>query len=166
MSFPTPGQHLAADEGEAWWFLDTRMTVKADAARTEGLYTMIEFSAPVGFGPPQHIHRAEDEAFLILEGALHVVCGDDAWDAEPGSFVFLPRGVPHSFVVTEGPVVRGWQLTTPAGFEKFVAALGEPARGPGLPQPSEPDVPTLARIAAEHGYDTVGPPLTLDDLRR
>ncbi|HWJ82655.1 MAG TPA: quercetin 2,3-dioxygenase [Nocardioides sp.] len=166
MTMPSSGQHLAADDGDAWWFLDTRMTVKADSQRTGGLYTMIEFSAPQGFGPPQHVHRDEDEAFLILEGGMRVVCGDETWQAEPGSFVFLPRGVPHSFIVTEGPAVRGWQLTTPAGFEKFVAALGEPAPGPGLPQPTEPDVPTLARISAEHGYDIVGPPLNLDDLRR
>jgi quercetin dioxygenase-like cupin family protein len=161
MTLPSSGQHLAAGDGDAWWFLDTRMTVKADAERTGGLFTMIEFSAPAGFGPPRHVHRAEDEVFIVLEGEMLVECGDDRWEAAPGSFVFLPRGVPHGFVVTDGPDVRGWQLTTPAGFEKFVAALGEPAAGPGLPESKEPDVARLARIAAEHGCDTVGPPLSV-----
>lgn len=166
MTLLNSGQHLAADEGDAWWFLDTRMTVKADTTRTGGLFTMIEFSAPPGFGPPRHVHGAEDEAFIVLEGGMLVVCGDDRWEAAPGSFVFLPRGVPHSFIVTDGPAMRGWQLTTPAGFEKFVAALGEPAAGPGLPDPTEPDVARLARISAEHGYEIVGPPLRLEDLGR
>ncbi len=47
-----PGYHLTAGEGPAWWFLDTRMRVKADGARTGGACTLLEFSAPPGFGPP------------------------------------------------------------------------------------------------------------------
>jgi hypothetical protein len=43
----------------------------------------------------------------------------------PGDFVFLPRGIPHAFVVSDGPV-RGLQITASAGFERFIEELGRP----------------------------------------
>jgi mannose-6-phosphate isomerase-like protein (cupin superfamily) len=27
-----------------------------------------------------HIHRREDEAFYVLDGAMQVVCGEDRWE--------------------------------------------------------------------------------------
>ncbi|QJY47530.1 cupin domain-containing protein [Pseudonocardia broussonetiae] len=151
--------HLPDGAGDAWWFLDTRMTVKADRTSTGGAYTLLEFAAPQGFGPPRHVHGAEDEAFLVLTGALHVECGDDAFDVAPGGFVFLPRAVPHAFVVSSAEPVRALQITSPGGFEEFVAAVGSRADGPGLPPPSVPDVPRLAAASARFGTDIVGPPL-------
>lgn len=153
--------YLADGAGEAWWFLDTRMTVKADSSRTGGAYSLIEFAAPTGFGPPRHVHAAEDEAFLVLDGGLRVECGDDAWDVGPGGFVFLPRGVAHAFAVVSAEPVRALQITSPGGFEEFVAAVGAPAAGPGLPEPAAPDVPRLAATAARFGTEIVGPPLVV-----
>ncbi|HEU4946504.1 MAG TPA: cupin domain-containing protein [Kribbella sp.] len=144
-----------------WWFLDSRMAVKADSGMTGGAYTLLEFTAERGFGPPRHVHRAEDEAFVVMSGSLRGTLGDEEWEAGEGSFVFLPRGIPHAFVVTSAKPLVALQLTNPAGFEKFVAELGRPAEGPGLPPPSEPDIPRLAEVAARHGYDIVGPPLGL-----
>lgn len=151
--------HLPDGAGDAWWFLDTRMTVKADRERTRGAYSLLEFAAPRGFGPPRHVHGTEDEAFLVLAGGLRVECGDDAWEVGPGGFVFLPRAVPHAFVVTSDEPVRALQITSPGGFEEFVAAVGAPADGPGLPPPSAPDVPRLAAAAARFGTQVVGPPI-------
>ncbi len=150
--------HLAKGDGPAWWFLGTRMTVKADRAQTGGAFTLLEFAAPRGFGPPRHVHHDEDEAFFVLEGSMRVACGSQQWDALPGSFVFLPRGVPHAYVVTSPQPVIGLQLTKPAGFEAFIAEVGEPA-GHGLPAPAPPDVERLAAAAVRHGNEIVGPPL-------
>jgi hypothetical protein len=52
------------------------------------------------------------------------------------------------------------QITTPAGFETFAAAAGEPARARRLPEPGPFDPAALARIAAEHGVEILGPPPT------
>ncbi|SHM58971.1 quercetin 2,3-dioxygenase [Cryptosporangium aurantiacum] len=146
-------------DGPQWWFLDTRMVVKAAAEQTGGAFALIEWSAPAGFGPPLHQHNTEDEAFYLFEGAIDVQCGDDRWTVGPGDFVFLPRGVPHGFVVADGPV-RGLQITSPAGFERFVAELGREPEGPGLPEPSAPDVPRLAEASGRYGHEILGPPLT------
>jgi mannose-6-phosphate isomerase-like protein (cupin superfamily) len=163
MGLDERGYALGADEGTAVWFLDTRMTVKAGGAQTAGAFTLLEWSAPVGFGPPRHVHHVEDECFYVLDGELVVECGDRRWTAGPGAFVFLPHGVPHVFVVSQGPV-RGLQVTSPAGFEDFVAELGRPATGPGLPEPSAPDVPRLLEAQTRHHGEIVGPPLTPADV--
>jgi mannose-6-phosphate isomerase-like protein (cupin superfamily) len=152
--------HLGKGDGPAWWFLGTRMIIKADRIQTGGAFTLIEFSAPLGYGPPRHVHHDEDEAFFILAGRMRVACGSKEWDAHPGSFVFLPRGVPHAFVVTSLEPVVGLQLTSPAGFEDFIAEMGRSA-GHGLPPPSSPDVERLAAAAARHGNEIVGSPLSL-----
>ncbi len=160
MTLPTAGYHLDGDAGDAWWFLDTRMTVKVGGRQSAGGLTVIDFSAPPGFGPPRHVHAAEDEVFYVLAGELQVVCGDRDWAAGPGSLVFLPRAVEHAFVVTGDAPVHALQLTTPAGFEDYLAEVGRPPGTPGLPPPSVPDVGRLAEVSARYGTSLVGPPLS------
>jgi quercetin dioxygenase-like cupin family protein len=152
------GYLLPPDAGQAIWFLGTLMTVKAGKDETNGAFTLIEQLAPAGFAPPPHIHRTEDEAFYILEGEITVTCGEHVWSAAAGAFVFLPRGVPHTFAVADAGPARLLQLTTPGQFERFAAEAGEPAAQPVLPEPSTPDVPRLLALMAKYGYDPVGPP--------
>ena len=45
------GHHLAAGQGEAIWFLDTLMTVKASGRDTNDALSVVEVSCPAGFGP-------------------------------------------------------------------------------------------------------------------
>lgn len=155
------GYHLGADDGEAIWFLDTLMTLKAGADDTHGAFTLIDCLAPAGFGPPLHVHRREDEGFYVLEGALTVLCGSDRWTAAAGSFVLLPRGVPHAFTVSDEGPCRLLQITAPAQFEQFVADAGRPAERRTLPEPSPPDVGALVQAAARYGNEIVGPPMAV-----
>ncbi len=157
MSAGPGGYLLTPADGSQLWFLDTRMSVKAGAAQTGGAFTLIEWSAPAGFGPPRHQHDREDEAFYLLAGEITVDCGDQRWTAGPGDFVFLPRGIPHSFMAGDGPV-HGLQITAPAGFERFIAEVGRPAGHPGLPEPGPPDIPRLIDAARRHGQQILGPP--------
>ncbi len=60
--------------------------------------------------------------------------------------------------------MRGLQLTTPAGFEAFVEEVGRLPEGPGLPEPSIPDVSRLVEAGRRHGNDIVGPPLLLNEI--
>lgn len=157
MSFEKEGYRLERDEGQAFWFLDARMTIKAGTDETAGGFTLLEFAAPSGFAPPLHVHHHEDESFYVLDGELVVHCGQQSWTVGPDTFVFLPRGIPHSFVVSRGPV-RALQITSPAGFEQFVNELGRRPEGAGLPEPLPPDVPRVVEVSARHGYEIVGPP--------
>lgn len=144
---PGPGYVLGPGDGQTTRFLDTLMTVKAGGKETGNTFTLLEWTAPVGFAPPPHTHRVEDEAFFILEGSMTVTCGDKSWDAGPGAFVFLPRGVPHGFTVTGDTPLRGLQLTVPSGFEHFIAEAGEPAQAPAT---AAPNIERLLAAAAKH----------------
>ena len=156
-ALPNDGYTLGSDQGEAFWFLGTRMTVKATGAETSGSLTVIEQVAPAGFSPPAHVHRLEDEAFYLLEGSMTVTCGGRNWVVEPGGFAFLPRGITHGFTVSPTGPARMLQLTTPAQFERFVAEVGHPATGPGLPTPAEPDIGALLASANRHQIEIVLP---------
>jgi mannose-6-phosphate isomerase-like protein (cupin superfamily) len=157
MSFDSKGYLLTPDDGPQLWLLGTRMNIKAGGAQTGGALTLIEWSAPAGFGPPLHVHGLDDEGFYILDGEISIECGDQHFTAGPGDFTFLPRGIPHTFLVTRGPV-RGLQINAPAGFEDFIAEAGRPAQRPGLPEPTEPDIPRLAAAGQRYGHQILGPP--------
>jgi len=60
-------------------------------------------------------------------------CGDQSVHAGPGSFVFLPRDVPHTFVVEGDVPARMLTLLTPGGGEGVFIEAGRPAEGDGLP---------------------------------
>ena len=136
---------LGPDEGQAVWFLDTLMTVKVDAASTGGAYMLVECLLTPGFGPPPHIHHADDEAFYIIEGELSGFVGDHTWHGGPGSFIFMPRGIPHTFKVESETPARVLQLGNGSGFERFITEAGEPAQAPTLP-PNPPGPAEIGRM--------------------
>jgi hypothetical protein len=59
----------------------------------------------------------------------------------PGSLVFMPRAIPHGFTVSDTGPSRIIIVTSPGGFDQFVAAAGEPAPGPAPAQPAPPASP-------------------------
>jgi mannose-6-phosphate isomerase-like protein (cupin superfamily) len=150
---------LAAGEGTPVWFLQNRMVIKATAESTGGAFGLVESLIAPGAAPPMHVHYQEDEAFYVLEGELTFRCGDETSRATAGSFVFLPRGVPHTFVVESDVPVRMLTLLVPGGGEKIFIEAGRPAEGPGLPPAGPPDIALLKRVAQKYGNDIVGPPI-------
>jgi mannose-6-phosphate isomerase-like protein (cupin superfamily) len=73
-------------------------------------------------GPPRHTHTREDESVYVLSGTLDVECGENRFEAGPGSFVFLPRDLPHTFRAIDG-VVNGLLIVTPGGLEEYFMEL-------------------------------------------
>ncbi|MFN8216766.1 MAG: quercetin 2,3-dioxygenase [Solirubrobacterales bacterium] len=146
-------------EGEAVWFFGTLTAIKASAESTDGTIAVIEQLAPEGAGSPLHVHSREDEWFYVIEGELTLWVGGEVIVAPAGSFVFGPKGIPHTFVVSSEQA-RFLLVTEPAGFDRFVREVGEPAARLEIPPPASepPDVEALARIAAGYGIEIVGPP--------
>src|SRR5207244_3633858 len=91
---------LRQDEGEALLFLGVLATIKASSETTDGRVAVIEHLAPQGAGSPLHMHHNEDEWFYVNEGELSFWVGGRLIDAREGSFVYGPRGIPHTFTVT------------------------------------------------------------------
>ncbi len=147
-------------EGEAIWYANNRMTVKASAESTGGAYGLVEAWLPAGEGPPLHIHHREDEAFWVLEGDFSLCCGERTFSAGPGAYVFLPREVPHGFVVEGNAPGRLLVLLVPGGSERYFIEAGRPAEAEGLPPAGPLDFELLERVAGKFGMEFVGPPLT------
>jgi mannose-6-phosphate isomerase-like protein (cupin superfamily) len=149
---------LGPDGGEATWFLGTRMTVKATAQTTGGAFGLIEVQLAVGFSPPMHIHHQEDESFWILEGELTVVCDGQSYQAGPGSLIYLPRDLPHTFRVDKGPA-RLLELVQPGGHEQFYLEGGRPALDDTISEFDPRDLERVLALYAKYRLEHAGPPL-------
>jgi mannose-6-phosphate isomerase-like protein (cupin superfamily) len=90
-------RHVEPGLGEAWWVVGDTYTFKATGDDTGGALALSAARVPPQGGPPPHIHDREDEFYYLLDGALQVRDGDRLFTAEPGSFVFVPRGRLHCF---------------------------------------------------------------------
>jgi quercetin dioxygenase-like cupin family protein len=134
--------------------LGADVVFKARGEQTEGTLTAFETVVEPGEGPPLHTHANEDESLYVLDGEVRFKLGDEIQAAPAGSFVFIPRGAPHTWQnVGDGPA-RILIHFTPSGMERFFdgfAALEAP--GPGA----------FEAVGAEVGMDVVGPPLAQSD---
>ncbi len=150
---------MQAGEGESIWSFGVLATIKASRETTDGRVAVIEHLAPQGAGSPLHVHHREDEWFYVIEGALTFWVGGEVIEAPAGSFVYGPRDVPHTFLVSS-PQARFLLVAEPAGFESFLRALGQPAPTLTIPPPAAPpsDLAPLVAAAAEYGIEILGPP--------
>lgn len=153
---------VAPGAGEALWFLDTLMQAKLSAARTGGAVTAFEQLAPPGSATPMHRHDATEEFFYILAGEVTFHSPTGARSCSAGSFVTVPRGVPHAFHVTSPEPARLLVLSAPGTFEGFVRAVSQPAPEatlpPAGPPPSPEVIAQLAAVGAQHDVTLLGPP--------
>jgi quercetin dioxygenase-like cupin family protein len=136
---PGEGRTVAAPAG--------RLTFKATAATSAGTLTAFESCVGPGDGPPLHVHR-DDEFILVLAGRLEVRLGEALHDAPAGTFVFIPKGVAHTWRnAGEGPA-RFFAGFSPAAphMERFFERAGARA---------DP----FAELAGEAGMDVLGPRL-------
>ncbi len=155
---------------EQLWFLGTLARMKLDGQQTGGRFALWDGVLPHGAAPPLHSHP-QDETFYVIEGELTAwlvepELADDqadppAWVKSrgrrcgPGAVVFAPAGAPHTFRV-ESDTARMIFLSTPAGIENYVRAVGEPAKWPWLqPPPDGPRVPSERVAAVEHDLGMV-----------
>ena len=157
--FPTRPTVLGPEEQRAVWFLGALVRVRTSGDATAGSLAVVEQSGERGYGSPLHNHTRDEETFLVLEGELRVEVDGAATAAGPGVAAVLPRDLPHAFVVTS-PHARFLTVHTPAGFDEFTLAVGDPATSFDGPPPdaAPPDPAELTRIAADYGIEILGPP--------
>jgi quercetin dioxygenase-like cupin family protein len=150
---------LQPGEGDARWFLDFLVTIKSSAQTTDGRVAVVEHLASQGAGSPLHVHHREDEWFYVIDGELTFWVGGQVINAPAGSFVYGPREIPHTFIVSSAEA-RFLLVTEPAGFENFLRALSEPAQTLTLPPSSAepPDPEQMMATAGEYGIEILGPP--------
>ena len=142
------------DNGE--WLETTpgeRFTIRTSARETKGIYTMLEVVADPRNGVPIHVHKNEDEHFLVLEGTLHIVIGDVTLDVPTGTAVTVSKGERHAWCnLTEMPV-RMLVIFSPGHIEELFREVA--AR-------KSNNNDDIAALADRFGCLIVGPPLRED----
>ncbi|MEZ5080004.1 MAG: cupin domain-containing protein [Thermoleophilia bacterium] len=135
------------------------LQIKVRGAHTAGTLTVVENVIAPDDGPPLHTHAGEDESWYVLEGILEFRLGDDISEAPAGSFVFVPRGMPHCFRNIDGSPARILVMFTPSGMEGFFERFA------ALPA-NQPITPASFQAAGEpFGMTVLGPPLAVTHPR-
>ena len=142
---------LAHDEAQALWFLGNVLTrVKATGEQTGGAYGLIDQVVPAGFASPWHVHHAEDETFYVLEGAITFLIVP--------TYIVPNRCYIHKEREMDTTATRLTLRTgTPAGFERFVMEMSEPATDVSNPPSAPPNLERLMTVAARYDIDILGP---------
>ncbi|MFP5351940.1 MAG: cupin domain-containing protein [Actinomycetota bacterium] len=135
--------------------LGSLASIVAAADETGGSLGAIIQKVTKASNPPLHVHANEDEAWLVIDGEIDFHLGDDVVRATPGTFVFAPRGLPHSFDVVT-PEAQLLILVTPGGFEGMFRELGAPLGAAEGAPPIDPA--RVEEVAGRYGLEIVGPP--------
>lgn len=127
----------------------TIRTIHATANTTDGAFSLVETAESAeGFGPPLHVHRDAAESFYVIEGEYLMHLDGQDFTCPAGSFVYIPRGMPHTFRAARGS--RKLNLYTPAAMVGYFEDLAEAIRDGA-------DDDRLAEIAERYSMTVLGP---------
>ena len=99
MNEPAVPYVLTNQNSPAFWLIDNLWMPLAGSFLTNGNFCLIEQVCGTGIGgPPTHSHPS-DEGLYILEGHCTFNAGGETVKAGPGTLVYVPRLVEHSFTV-------------------------------------------------------------------
>ena len=144
---------------DSFWYTGWLLTFLATGDQKQGRFALIHALTRKGNCPPRHIHRKEDESFYILEGEVTAWIGDQTIRGTPGTLIFGPRGVPHSFEI-HSDQVHMLILLTPAGLEGYFKQFCTAAPALTLPPPAEvpyADLQNLIAVASKYGIENIPP---------
>ncbi|HEY7345612.1 MAG TPA: cupin domain-containing protein [Gaiella sp.] len=113
---------------------------------------VFEIEVPSGNGPPLHFHEAQDEWLYVLDGEFRFRVDDEVTPAPPGTFVFLPRHVPHAWQSVGQQPGRLIGAFVPPALERFFERFS-------TVREDEATVDVFRTLANDDGMIVVGPPL-------
>jgi uncharacterized RmlC-like cupin family protein len=102
-----------------------------------------------------HVHRAEAEAFYILEGIVELTCGAQTVTTRAGDFVYTPKDVAHKYTVVGDQPARLLMMFSRPGFEMFFAEGGSPI---DQPPAGPPDLAGFRRLVEKYSMELLDAP--------
>jgi quercetin dioxygenase-like cupin family protein len=99
-----------------------------------------------------HRHSREDEGFFVLAGEYELRVGEQTFRAAPGTFVFGPRGLAHTFRCLGPGPGKILVIISPPGFAALFEELDVLARQ------GTPDRGQVVALAGKYGLEILGPP--------
>lgn len=85
--------------------------------------SMFDWTLPAGFSTGTHVHRVQEETFYVLEGECQWQIGEQLVVAKPGTYVFIPPGVPHDIANASDKPARMIMTVSPPGHEHYFEEL-------------------------------------------
>jgi quercetin dioxygenase-like cupin family protein len=123
------------------WYKGILNSQMAGTSDNDGAFDLVVSKMRRGTEPPPHVHSREHEMFYILSGELAVYVDRKVFRVSASEFMFLPRGVPHAFLL-ESDEVHQLTLVAPGGFFDVVSKMNAPAQR--LEVPTDADTITYA----------------------
>jgi quercetin dioxygenase-like cupin family protein len=99
--------------------------------------SIFEWTIPPGFSTGLHVHRVQEETFFVLEGECDWQVGNDRVRATPGTYLFLPPGVPHNIGNASDKIARVLMTVSPPGHEHYFEELAEMVARGGSKNPEK-----------------------------
>jgi mannose-6-phosphate isomerase-like protein (cupin superfamily) len=111
---------IPARGGESFDFGNFGVRWKIDGPQVDGRFSVVHHPlAPRTLAAPLHRHHREDEFSYVVSGRLGALLGDAVVTAEPGTWVFKPRGQWHTFWNASDDPCEIIEVISPAGFEDY-----------------------------------------------
>jgi quercetin dioxygenase-like cupin family protein len=87
--------------------------------------SMFHWTVAPGFSTGLHVHEVQEETFYVLQGECEWQIGDEQVKAGPGTYVFIPPGVPHNIGNASGSPASMLMTVSPPGHEHYFEDLAK-----------------------------------------
>ena len=98
--------------------------------------SMFDWTISPRFSTGLHVHRIQEETFYVLEGECEWQVGHQRVRATPGTYLFVPPGVPHNIANVADKPARVLMTVSPPGHEHYFEELAELVARQSPPDPN------------------------------
>lgn len=144
------------------WYKGILTSLMAGPTDNEGAFDLAVSKMRRGTEPPPHVHSREHEFMYLLSGVMSFYVDGQVFEIAAGECMFLPRGVPHAFLIRSEDIDI-ITLISPGGFFDAINELHIPAKRMGLPADGEmltystSDLAETIKLLEEHGVRLLTP---------
>jgi quercetin dioxygenase-like cupin family protein len=152
MATHTDGVTMLSGQEPVWNMTPGRtIALKLQSGQTGESIMVFEEVAPAGTATTLHLHHTSDEVMCVLSGEFTFQIGEQVSAGGPGTYVFMPRGIPHAWKNSGADTGRAIFIYAPAEAGKAIEELSRVQRPVSM---SDPEV---AQIFRRHGWEIIGP---------
>jgi quercetin dioxygenase-like cupin family protein len=144
------------------WYKGILTSHMAGTSDNGGAFDLVVSRMRRGTEPPPHVHSREHEMFYLLSGELNIYVDGKVFRVSAGECMFLPRGIPHAFLITSDEVHQ-LVLIAPGGFFDVVATMTRPAERLDVPRDADTmtyanaDLTQTTELFKQHGIRFLTP---------
>src|SRR5665213_809107 len=141
----TTARVLGPRDGRTGFLGSIGVRFMINGSESGGGFSLVEHPMSArALAAPLHRHTREDEYSYVVEGRVGALLGDEVVFGAPGDLIFKPRHQWHTFWNAGDEPARLLEIISPAGFERFFAALVD------LGGVAEVEPQTLADLCARY----------------